>query len=88
VRAIFDDAAGSVVWRRHEVPFSMRRADGVIVRGQIDCLAGRPDGSVEVVEIKSGRRSRAHNRQLDMYVAAARALLPMSRIEGRIIYGE
>ena len=88
VREIFDDATGGGRWRRHEVPFSLRQENGDIVRGQIDCLAGRPDGTVEVIEIKSGRRSASHDRQLDVYLVAARALIPDTRIEGRIIYAK
>jgi RecB family endonuclease NucS len=70
------------------VPFSLHQENGVIVRGQIDCLAARSDGTVEVLEIKSGRRSPAHLRQLDIYLVAARGLIPDTRIEGRIIYAQ
>jgi hypothetical protein len=88
VRELFDDSTGSVRWRRYEVPFSLHQENGVIVRGQIDCLAARSDGTVEVLEIKSGRRSPAHLRQLDIYLVAARGLIPDTRIEGRIIYAQ
>ncbi|MBA2302264.1 MAG: UvrD-helicase domain-containing protein [Acidobacteria bacterium] len=72
-----------------EVPFSMRvRDDGreVILRGTIDCLAVRPDGSVSVLEFKTGGRRDAHARQLDLYVRAARELFPGRTVEGRLIY--
>ena len=84
-RKVLDDAEG-VRWRRFEVPFSLRQANGDIVRGQIDCLAQRSDGTVDVIEVKSGRRSEMHGRQLDIYVAAARELAPGTLVRGHVIY--
>jgi ATP-dependent helicase/nuclease subunit A len=83
VRAVL--AAGE---RWHEVPFSMaRRGDApTVLRGTIDCLVRRPDGSVIVVEFKTGRRRESHQRQLDLYVEAARALYPGARVEGVLLY--
>jgi ATP-dependent helicase/nuclease subunit A len=75
----------NVVWRRHEVPFSLWRGDRV-VRGRIDCLLQRDTGVVEVVELKTGRNDAAHREQLDLYVQAARALFPGAPVEGRLIY--
>ncbi|HJR58422.1 MAG TPA: UvrD-helicase domain-containing protein [Vicinamibacterales bacterium] len=72
-----------------EVPFSMRvdeRGEVAVVRGTIDCLAIVPDGSITVVELKTGGRRDAHQRQLEVYVRAARALFPGARVEGRLIY--
>ena len=40
-----------------EVPFSLRSPDGRpgdVVRGVIDCLVVRPDGSATVLEFKTG----------------------------------
>jgi len=45
--------------------------------------AGR---SVLVVEIKTGASREIHQRQLDVYVAAARALFPGATVEGRLVY--
>jgi ATP-dependent exoDNAse (exonuclease V) beta subunit len=61
----------------HEVPFSMPVVvDGrtEILRGTIDCLVLHDDGRATVVEIKTGRPREAHQRQLDAYVEAVRAL--------------
>ncbi len=71
----------------HEVPFSLRDdASSSIVRGTIDCLIERPDGSVLVVELKTGTRRPEHEQQLASYVSAARALFPASPVEGILLY--
>ena len=81
----------------YEVPFSMLRpgvaaSDGVVARGSevlrgaIDCLIRTPDGSVIVVEFKSGTARAVHQRQLDLYIEAARALFPGANVSGRLIY--
>lgn len=77
--------------RLNEVPFSLRARsssgdDPVVLRGSIDCLIQREDGSVVVVEFKSGRPLPSHQRQLDLYVEAARSLFPGLPVEGRLIY--
>jgi ATP-dependent helicase/nuclease subunit A len=74
---------------RHEIPFSMRmEEDGrsVIVRGAIDCLIERPDGTIAVLEFKTGHRRPIHQRQLDLYVEAARHLFPGAAVEGHLLY--
>ena len=73
----------------HEVPFSMRHAEeghGVVLRGTIDCLVVRNDGSIAVLEFKTGKRRSSHEQQLALYVAAARTLFPDSAVEGHLIY--
>ena len=75
----------------HEVPFSLLRSrpsGPTILRGTIDCLVRRPDGSVAVVEFKTGQRRPAHQRQLDIYVEAARALFPDVPVEGLLLYAD
>lgn len=74
--------------RLHEVPFSYAPAGAwnAVLRGAIDCLIRRPDGSLVVVELKTGRSSPAHQQQLDVYVAAARALYPNAAVTGQLIY--
>ena len=75
--------------RLHEVPFSMLLADEgtpVILRGTIDCLIRRPEGSLTVVEFKTGRPRPSHQRQLDLYVAAARAVFPGAAVDGALVY--
>jgi hypothetical protein len=82
---IFTDQA-SIVWRRHEVPFSWRSPDGSMVRGTFDCLLERTSGAIEVLEFKTGRPAPEHQRQLEAYLAAAQALFPDRSVEGRLIY--
>jgi ATP-dependent exoDNAse (exonuclease V) beta subunit len=75
--------------RAYEVPFSLRvkSTEGpCILRGSIDCLVHRDDGSVAVVEFKTGRKSAQHQRQLDLYVQAAQALFPAAQVSGTLIY--
>ena len=75
----------------HEVPFSLALGRGgadapSVLRGAIDCIVVRPDGSVAVVEFKTGRRRPVHEAQLDLYVEAARALFPGAPVEGVLCY--
>jgi ATP-dependent exoDNAse (exonuclease V) beta subunit len=72
--------------RLHEVPFSLRRSDGAIVRGAIDAIIEHADGRIEVLEFKTGQRRDEHQQQLALYVEAARALFPGHRVEGRLVY--
>jgi ATP-dependent exoDNAse (exonuclease V) beta subunit len=67
-----------------EVPFSVRHADGSIVRGSIDCLV--MGDRVIVVEFKTGLQQPEHQAQLDLYVEAVEALLPGRKVEGRLVY--
>jgi len=71
-----------------EVPFSLRvdGEPGVIVRGTIDCFVLHPDGSLTIVEFKTGVPRPAHERQLALYVEAARALFPDTPVSGRIFH--
>jgi ATP-dependent exoDNAse (exonuclease V) beta subunit len=76
----------------YEVPVSALAAPdeagggAVVLRGAIDCLAFRPDGRVMVVEFKTGARRASHGRQLRAYVKAVRAMLPGTRVDGRLVY--
>ena len=71
-----------------ELPFSATSdGTGPIVRGTIDCLVQKPDGSILVVEFKTGRIRPIHQRQLDLYVAAARQLHPDApAVAGTLLY--
>ena len=74
-----------------EVPFSMLRADldadrPVVMRGTIDCLLRRPDGGLTVIELKTGGKRPDHERQLSLYVDAARALFPEAVVDGTVVY--
>jgi len=75
----------------HEVPFSMsirRNGECVVLRGVIDCLVQKNDGSILVVEFKTGRPRPSHQRQLDLYVDAAMTIYPGARIDGRLVYAD
>ena len=52
----------------------------------IDSIVQAPDGSLTVVEFKTGTARSADQAQLDLYVRAARALFPAARVAGRLIY--
>jgi ATP-dependent helicase/nuclease subunit A len=71
----------------YEVPFSWREGS-VILRGAIDCVVERADGSIAVIEFKTGARRPAYQRQLDLYVRAARALYAGARVEGTLVCPE
>jgi ATP-dependent helicase/nuclease subunit A len=74
--------------RMFELPFSAApEGGGPIVRGTIDCVVEKPDGSILVVEFKTGRVRPIHQRQLDLYVAAARQLHPGApTVGGALLY--
>jgi ATP-dependent exoDNAse (exonuclease V) beta subunit len=71
-----------------EVPFSFQppEASGVVVRGRIDCLVVSPDGSMTIVEFKTGRPRPEHQSQVNAYRAALAAALPGRRIDVRVLY--
>ena len=69
----------------HEVPFSLR-ADGRILRGTIDCLIRHPDGSIRVLEFKTGRPREEHARQVDVYRRAAEAVFSGSPVAVDVVY--
>ena len=74
--------------RIHELPFSCvsPEAPNRVLRGTIDCLVRSADGTITVIEFKTGAPSPAHQAQLDVYLEAARALFPGAAVAGRIIY--
>ncbi|MEO6221895.1 MAG: PD-(D/E)XK nuclease family protein, partial [Vicinamibacterales bacterium] len=73
-----------------EVPFSFVTPgdSGVLVRGSIDCLVAHPDGSVQVLEFKTGARRPEHSHQLDLYLDAARHAFPGAIVTGELVYPE
>jgi ATP-dependent helicase/nuclease subunit A len=74
---------------QYEVPFSMRVEEGgrsLILRGTIDCLVRRSDGSIVVIEFKTGARRPAHDQQVQVYRRAVRVLFPGSPVEISLIY--
>jgi ATP-dependent exoDNAse (exonuclease V) beta subunit len=74
----------------YEVPFSFVSPGepGVIVRGSIDCLVVQSDGSVRVLEFKTGLPRPEHARQLDLYLEAARHVFPGVNVIGELVYPE
>ena len=72
----------------HEVPFSFRPdgAGGRLVRGVIDLVIEKPDGQLAVVELKTGRPEPFHERQLELYVRAARAAFGGREVAGVLLY--
>jgi len=76
-----------------EVPFSFHdpsspptSGGAEIIVGTIDCLAKGRDNYVTVLEFKTGTARPEHRRQLDAYLAAARAMFPDAKVDGRIVY--
>ncbi|MCR4374250.1 MAG: PD-(D/E)XK nuclease family protein, partial [Acidobacteria bacterium] len=72
----------------YEVPFSYAPADapGVIVRGSIDCLVARADGSLQVLEFKTGSPRPEHAGQLDTYLQAVRQAFSGADVTGELVY--
>jgi ATP-dependent helicase/nuclease subunit A len=69
----------------HEVPFTLS-ANGEIIRGAIDCLIRQKDGSIRILEFKTGRRRDEHLRQAELYKRAAAAIFPDSMIMINVLY--
>jgi ATP-dependent helicase/nuclease subunit A len=74
--------------RFHEVPFSIvfPETPERVLRGTVDCLIRGTDGSMTVLEFKSGQPRASHRAQLDVYVRAVQRLFPDTPVTGRLIY--
>ncbi len=72
----------------YEVPFSFVSPErpSAIVRGSIDCLVARPDGSLLVLEFKTGVPRPEHPAQLALYLAAVRQAFPEAAVSGELVY--
>lgn len=70
---------------RHEVALSWQAADGSTLRAVVDAVVRRPDGSVLLVEFKTGAPRDADTRQLQAYVDGVRRLIPETIVDGRMI---
>jgi len=97
-----DVAALYVRWRRradvqatlgagechYEVPFSFIPPDrpGVVVRGLVDCLVVGDDGTMTVVEFKTGVPRPEHETQARLYAEALRTAFSADRVEIKILY--
>lgn len=75
-----------------ELPFSYCDEDASpagerrIVRGAIDCLVQRLDGSLCVIDFKTGRPTAADRAQIDLYVQVARVLGGGAPVESHLFY--
>ena len=66
--ALFDEGSGErAVAPARSAVFAARRTTARIVRGSIDCVLKRADGSIEVLEFKTRPPTPAHQTQLDIY---------------------
>jgi hypothetical protein len=74
------------VWPRARNNQDLTPGAATVLRGRIDLLVVRDDGGVIVVEFKTGRRRPEHERQLAIYVQAARALYPGRPVDGCLVY--
>jgi ATP-dependent exoDNAse (exonuclease V) beta subunit len=82
---VVSELAGAETW--FEVPFSVRLAGAqAVLRGRFDCVVRHTGGRIVVLEFKTGRPAAQHQRQLDAYLTAARALFPDSVVDGRLVY--
>jgi ATP-dependent exoDNAse (exonuclease V) beta subunit len=82
-------AALDGVDRVYEMPFSLLETDTAVervLRGIIDCLVWKHNGDIVVVELKTGGPRAVHQRQLDLYVRAARTLFPGVPVKGILFY--
>jgi DNA helicase-2/ATP-dependent DNA helicase PcrA len=57
-----------------EVPFTLKLADDLVVRGRIDALYTSDDGSLEIVDFKTGSTPETSHLQLEVYAEALAAL--------------
>jgi ATP-dependent exoDNAse (exonuclease V) beta subunit len=71
----------------YEVPFSARTPEG-FVQGAIDCVVTRPDGTLTVLEFKTGARRPEHERQAALYATALSHACPGHSIDVKILYPE
>lgn len=70
---------------QHEVALSWPAADGSTLRAVVDAVVRRADGSVTLVEFKTGAPRDADARQLQAYVEGVRRLVPETNVDGRMI---
>jgi ATP-dependent helicase/nuclease subunit A len=72
----------------YELPFSLHQPGppAHTIRGRIDCVIQRPDGSVVVVELKTGHRRAEHQIQLDVYRRAVAEAMPHCVVDARLVY--
>ncbi|MGE0592740.1 MAG: UvrD-helicase domain-containing protein [Vicinamibacterales bacterium] len=70
----------------HEVPIAAPREGGPPRRGSIDLLIHATDGTLMVVEFKTGRPRPDHAEQVEFYRAAVSNVFPGAPVEVHLIY--
>jgi ATP-dependent helicase/nuclease subunit A len=72
----------------YEVPFSytLPETPDVLLRGSVDCLIALGDGSLRILEFKTGARRPEHTAQLEIYVRAMQAAFPGTTVTGELVY--
>jgi ATP-dependent helicase/nuclease subunit A len=68
-----------------DVPFSLARGSRIL-RGTIDCIVRRADGSVLILALAAGQAIPGHEATLALYLQAARAIFPGADVNGRTLY--
>jgi ATP-dependent exoDNAse (exonuclease V) beta subunit len=69
----------------YEVPFTVAEG-GATLRGRIDCVVRGSDGSLTVLEFKTGKPDEVHEQQLELYIQAVRAMYPGVPVRGRLVF--
>ena len=69
----------------YEVPFTFQDG-GQMLRGAIDCLIRHADGTIQILEFKTGRPRDEHATQADAYRRAATAIFPGTDVSVEILY--
>ncbi|NOT45969.1 MAG: hypothetical protein HOP14_15315, partial [Acidobacteria bacterium] len=70
----------------HEVPIAAPRDEGPPRRGSVDLLIQATDGTLVVVEFKTGRPRLDHTEQVEFYRAAVSSAFPGAPVEVHLIY--
>ena len=70
---------------QHEVALSWPAPDGTTLRAVVDAVICRADGSMTLVEFKTGAPREADDRQLQAYIGGVQRLVPTTPLDGRII---
>jgi RecB family exonuclease len=69
----------------YELPFTVVQG-GTTLRGRIDCVVRGSDGSLTILEFKTGRPDEVHERQLELYIRAVQSMCPGVQVRGRVVY--
>ena len=69
----------------YEVPFTFQEG-GQMIRGAIDCLIRHADGTIQILEFKTGRPREEHVSQAEVYRRAAAAVFPGADVAVEILY--